>query len=112
MTAMLQAMEQYCAEYMRSPQFLEAMKKGLDASIGARQQLNDFWVRAHHELQGVARQDIDFVMQNVRHLETRMLDRMDELASRLDRISEQRRGLKNPGQVGGQPDGRGWRIQR
>jgi hypothetical protein len=100
--ALFRAAEQYWVEFMRSPQFLEAMKQSMDAAIAFRKQVNDFLTRTRHEAQGTARDDIDALMLCIRHLETRMLDRMDELESRLDRISERLadgdgRALKTPG---------------
>lgn len=85
--SIFEAMTHYCDEYMRSPQFLEAMKQSLDATMLARQQFNAFLTRMHHEMQGTAREDIDALMLTIRHVETRVLDRMDELTVRLDELT-------------------------
>ena len=37
----------------------------------------------------IAREDIDSIMLAVRHMETRILDRMEELSARIDKVSEQ-----------------------
>lgn len=92
--ALFGAAEQYWTEFMRSPEFLEAMKQAMDGAIAFRKQLNEVLTRAHHEAQGVAREDIDSVMLCIRHMETRILDRIDEVASRLDRISERLEALE------------------
>jgi hypothetical protein len=97
-----QALSQYAQEFMRSPEFLGLMKQSLDASLTFRQQLNEFLTNLHHGAQGVARQDIDSLMLSVRHMETRVLDRMEELSGRLDNISQRLDALE-----GGPSDGEG-----
>lgn len=85
----LQAMSSYAEEFMRSPQFLEAMKQSMDSAIAFRKQMNDFLTRANHEMQLTAREDVDTMMQAMRHVETRLLDRMEQLADRIDALAEQ-----------------------
>jgi hypothetical protein len=82
-----QSMAQYTEEFMRSPQFLEAMKQSMEMAISFRKQMNDFLTGMQHNLQGVARQDIDSLMLSVRHMETRVLESMDDIASKLEAIS-------------------------
>ena len=40
--AFFEAMAQYAEQYMRSPQFLEQMKKSMDQAMQFRQQMDDF----------------------------------------------------------------------
>jgi len=82
------AMAQSADKFMRSDQFLAMMKQSLDASIAYRRRLNDFLTQAHHNVQGVAKQDVDAMGLAVRHLETRVLGRLEELCAGLDRINE------------------------
>jgi uncharacterized protein (DUF2267 family) len=83
-SAFLKAMSDYCDEYMRSPEFLEGMREAMDRSIELRRELNEFMGRLHHEFQGTSRQDVDHIMQAIRHVETRMLDSIARIDSRFD----------------------------
>jgi hypothetical protein len=90
----LEALGQQADAYMRSPQFLELMKQSLDAQIAFRTQLNQFFTQAHHAVQGVAKQDVDDLFLSARHTETRVLDRIEGLCERLDRLSRRLEALE------------------
>jgi hypothetical protein len=87
-SAMLSAMSQYTQQYMRSEQFTDLMKKSLDASIAWQRQMNEFLTKAHHSVESAARSDVDELHRSVRHLEQRMLDQMEQIAARLDAVSQ------------------------
>jgi hypothetical protein len=74
---------QYCEEFMRSPAFLEGMKRAMDSSLAFREQLNEFMTRALHEGQFPARSDTDSILVVLRSLEDRVLDRLDRLEKRV-----------------------------
>jgi hypothetical protein len=82
----LSALSEQVDRYMRSPQFIEGVKQSLSASIAFQKQLNDFLTKSHHAAQGVARQDVDALLQSVRHMETRVLDRTEEVLQKLDEL--------------------------
>ena len=75
-------------EFMRSPQFLEAVKKMMDNAIAFKKLTAEMLTKAHHGMQGAARTDIDAILVAVRHLESRVMDRMDELEKRLERVQK------------------------
>ncbi len=81
--AFLDAWAQHCEEFMRSPTFLEGMKRALDNSLAFREQLNEFLTRALHEGQFPARSDTDSILVVLRSLEDRVLDRLDRLEKRV-----------------------------
>jgi hypothetical protein len=83
----LAAMGQQVDQYLRSPQFLGMMKQSLDAQIAFRRQLNQFFTEALHSVQGVAKQDVDALALSVRHVENRVLDRIETLCERLEQVS-------------------------
>ncbi|HOB76738.1 MAG TPA: hypothetical protein PKG54_19680 [Phycisphaerae bacterium] len=106
--AMFQAMSRYAEEFMQSPQFLEAMKQSMDMGVQFRKMVNDFLGRVQFELQGVTRGDVDALVTRLKHMETRILDRLDDLAARLERLDEQlgppagtapRQAMTEPGQA-------------
>lgn len=88
--AMFKAMGEACDEFMRSPQFQEMMKQSLTNSIQLRKQLNEWLGRMQHEFQGTSRQDVDELMQVMKHLERRMSDSFERLSVRLDALEKAR----------------------
>lgn len=76
-------------EFMRSPQFLDSMKSMMENAITFRKMSNDFLTEAHHGMQGTARVDIDNLMLAIHHLETRILDRIEEVSTRLEQVETQ-----------------------
>lgn len=87
---------QHCEEFMRSPAFLEGMKRAMDSSLAFREQLNEFLTRALHEGQFPARSDTDSILVVLRSLEDRVLDRLD----RLEKCVASMDGAQGGGQVG------------
>jgi hypothetical protein len=53
---------------------------------------DEFLTQAHHGFQGTAQADIDTLMLAIRHLETRILDRMEELSGRVDHLEKSVKG--------------------
>lgn len=82
--AFFDAWAHHCDEFMRSPAFLEGLKKTMDGALAFREQLNEFMTRALHESQAPARTDIDSIMLVLRSMEERVLDRLDRLEERVD----------------------------
>lgn len=89
-SAMFKAMGEACDEFMRSPQFQEMMKQSLANSIQFRKQLNEWLGQMQHGLQGTSRQDVDELMQVMKHLEQRMSDGFERLTVRLDALEKGR----------------------
>ena len=90
-------------EFMRSPQFLEAVKQMMDNAIAFKKLTTEMLTKAHHEMQGAARTDIDTILLAVRHLESRVIDRMGELGAQLDQLRQRLEQLEKsagPGRPG------------
>jgi hypothetical protein len=86
-------------QFMRSPQFLEGMRQWMENAIAFRKVTNEFMGRARNEMQAPSRSDIDTVMLAVRHMEKRLLDRLDEISGELSKANGNRRpvpGTKRP----------------
>ncbi len=96
--AVFEAMSQYVNQFMRSEQFLEMMKKSMDASIAWRKQMNDFLTQAHHAGQGVALGDVADLHATVRHLEQRTLDCIETICHKLDEISKRLEAIEQRSQ--------------
>lgn len=73
-------------EFMRSPQFLESMKQWMDQAITFRSLTNDFLSKVRHESQEPTQRDIDSILQALRHLETRVLNRVEEVAEDVESL--------------------------
>jgi hypothetical protein len=76
-----QALAQSWEEFMRTPQFTESMKQWMDNAINFRKMTNDFMGKVRNEMQAASRDDIDQVILSVRHMEKRLLDRIDQLCA-------------------------------
>jgi hypothetical protein len=85
-STVFEAMGRYADQFMRSPQFLEFTRHSLDGSMQLREQLNDFLTKLRHELQGVARQDIESVLAAVHQMERRVIERLDDIDKKIDEL--------------------------
>jgi hypothetical protein len=86
-SGIFQALATSWEDFMRSPQFLEGMRQNMENAIAFRKMTNEFLGRARTEMQAPSKTDIDTVMLNVRHMEKRLLDRLDELSAQVARLS-------------------------
>lgn len=91
-TGIFQALAQSWEEFMRSPQFLESMKQWMDNAINFRKMSNDFMAKVRNEMQSPSRDDIDTVMLTVRHIEKRLLDRMEDLSGKITELNKRLNG--------------------
>jgi len=86
-------------EFMRSPQFLESMKQWMENAIAFRKMSNDFLGKVRNEMQAPSREDMDSILLAVRHMETRVLDRVEELAAQVHALKNGK--LKSGGPAAG-----------
>jgi hypothetical protein len=70
-------------EFLRSPQFLDGMRQWMDNAIAFRKITNEFMARARNDLQAPSSSDIDTVLLAVRHMEKRVLDRLDQMSAQI-----------------------------
>ncbi len=87
-SGLFQGMAKSWDEFLRSPQFLESMKQWMDGLIMFRRMSNEFLTRTHHEMQGTAREDVDTLMLAVRHMEQRVLGRLEEIQGQINQLKE------------------------
>lgn len=97
----------HCDEFMRSPAFLDGMKKSMDGALAFREQVNEFMTRALHEAQVPARTDTDAIMLVLRSMEERVLDRLDRLEERVSALD----GVAEPSKHAGSPASGRSRVQ-
>jgi hypothetical protein len=87
-SGIFQALGRSWEEFLRSPQFLESMKQWMDQAVAWRKMSNDLMANLRSELQEPSREDIDTIMLAVRHMEKRLLDRVEDMAAQLEALSE------------------------
>ncbi len=89
-SGIFQSMARSWDEFLRSPQFLEGMRQWMDGTTGLRKMRNEWMGRVRNELQAPSRDDIDTIMLSVRHMEQRLLARVEELSQRIDSLNGSR----------------------
>ena len=87
-TAAFKQMTEQTEQFMRSEQFLQALKQGMDRTLEAQQQYQAFMTNLRHVTEGVAAQDVHAVMAAMRQTESRVLDRLEEVSSQINRLSK------------------------
>lgn len=70
-------------EFLRSPQFQTVMKEWMDQAMALRKMSHDLMGKVRKEMQAPSRDDIDAVMLSMRHMETRILDRLEVLEKQI-----------------------------
>lgn len=102
-SGIFQALGQSWEHFLRSPQFMEGMKQHMDNALAFRKMSSDFFTKAHHETQSTSRADIDAVMLAVRHMETRVLNRVEKLAEKIDKANSQHNGSQPKASAAAKP---------
>ncbi len=96
-SGIFQALSKSWEHFMRSPQFLESMKSMMENAITFRKMSNDFLTQTRHTMQGTARADIDDLMLAIHHMETRLLNRVEEVSTRLSQLEQKFDGAPGNG---------------
>jgi hypothetical protein len=82
-SGILNALAKSWDEFLRSPQFQESMKQWMDQALAFRKTTQDLMTKARKEIQAPSCDDIDAIMLSVRHMETRILNRLEALEQQL-----------------------------
>lgn len=101
------AMTEYADEFMRSEQFLTAMKKSMDSSLALKQQINQFLTSGLQSAQMPSRSDTDHIVLLIRGLEDRVIKKLDALSERIEQLETQQNGTA--GKAKSQPKKKGRR---
>jgi hypothetical protein len=83
-----QALATSWEEFMRSPQFLQGMRQWMESAVAFRKLTNDFLAKARNDVQAPSREDIDTLMLDIRHMEKRLLDRVEELSAQVSDLNQ------------------------
>ena len=79
------AMSSSWEEFMKTPQFMQVMRDSMNNGMAWKAASKDGINRMHDSFQTVAKKDVDGVLLAIRHVEKRVLDRIETLQ---DNISE------------------------
>ena len=86
--AVFKAMTEQLDQFMRSEGFLQGVKSTLDQTMDFQEQYKTAMTQFRHATEGVAAQDINAIMTNLRQLESRVLDRLEDLQAQMTAISQ------------------------
>jgi len=99
--AVFKSMADQADQFMRSETFLQAMKQSLDAALNFQKQYQTMLAEFRHSTEGVASTDIDAAMMLLRQMESRVLDRLENLDTRLRGIAERLDRLETDAETSG-----------
>lgn len=85
---MLKVLSETWDEYMRTPQFMEMMKASLNGALDLKRMARDGMNRVHEQFENPSKEDIDGVLLAIRHVEGRLLDRLEGLDDRVVNLNE------------------------
>ncbi len=86
-SAYFDSMAQYSEQYMRSPQFLESMKKSMDQALQFRRQMDDYlkqnMAESFEAATGGANSEL---LGAIRRLERTVSERLDDISRRVEKL--------------------------
>jgi hypothetical protein len=85
---MMQVLAETWDAYLRTPQFMEMMKASLDGALDLKRLARDGMNRVHEQFEHPSKNDIDDVLLAIRHVERRLLDRLEGLDDRVANLDE------------------------
>jgi chromosome segregation ATPase len=107
-SGMLKAMASTWDDFMRTPQFMEMMKVGLNGTLDLRRMARDGMNKIHEQFETPTKEDLDSILLAIRHVERRILDRLEGMDDRVRNIVE--RIEKMEGRLA-KMDGRGGKVE-
>jgi hypothetical protein len=85
---MLQALAETWDEYMRTPQFMEMMKASMNGVLDLKRMAREGMNRVHEQFESPSKENIDDVLMAIRHVERRLLDRLEGLNNQVANLDE------------------------
>ena len=84
--AFMDALANYCDEYLRSPAYLTLMKQTMDNALTFRQQVDTFLAEAHRATHTPSTDDLNDITAALRRIEDRLDGRLDEFERRIGAV--------------------------
>jgi hypothetical protein len=85
---MLQVLAETWDEYMRTPQFMELMKASMNGALDLKRMAREGMNRVHEQFETPSKENIDDVLLAIRHVERRLLDRLEGLDDRVANLDD------------------------
>jgi len=86
--SMLKVLAETWNEFMRSPQFMEVMKLSINGAFDMRTMMKENMNKLHEQLETPSKEDIDGILLAIRHVERRVLDRLEGMEERAGSLYE------------------------
>ncbi len=80
------AMAEQADQFMRSEMFLNMMKQGVESSLAWQQMMAQFMQKGLSAAQMPSKADTDYFVVLLRGMEDRIVNRLDDLASRVENL--------------------------
>jgi hypothetical protein len=87
-SGMLEVLAETWDEYLRTPQFMELMRASLNGVLDLKRVAREGMNRVHEQFENPSKQDIDDVLLAIRHVERRLLERIEGLDDRVVTLNE------------------------
>lgn len=87
-SGMMNVLSESLDEFMRTPQFLEMMKQSMNGAMKMKSMSREGLHKMHDQLEIPHKEDLDGVLLALRHVERRLLERMEDLDENLAKLSE------------------------
>jgi hypothetical protein len=84
----LQALARCWDDYLRSPEFAKRMKEMMDGALAVRKLSNEILAKTQRDLGVVNHEDLDAVLLSLRHLQNRVLDRLDGISNQVAALNQ------------------------
>src|SRR6202162_96641 len=85
---MLKVLAETWDEYMRTPLFMEMMTASLNGALDLKHMARKGMNRVHKQFKNPSKEDIDGVLLAIRHVERRLLDRLEGLDDRVANLDQ------------------------
>ena len=87
-TSMLKVLGETWNEFMRSPQFMEVMKLSINGAFDMRTMMKENMNKIHEQFETPTKEDVDGILLAIRHVERRVLDRLEGMEERLGNYTD------------------------
>jgi chromosome segregation ATPase len=85
---MLKVLAETWDEYMRTPLFMEMMQASLNGALDLKRMARDAMNRVYEQFENPSKKDVDDMLLAIRHVERRLLDRLEGLDDRVANLDE------------------------
>jgi len=87
-SGMLKVLAESWNDFMRSPQFMEVMKLSINGAFDMRSMMRDNMNKIHEQFETPTKEDVDGILLAIRHVERRVLDRLEGMEERSGSLHE------------------------